>query len=403
MGVPKAVDYWVDIFGIILTGMAKGIINAEEIEEGPADYVDPETKEEVRATAYRGRASMDGSEVMEWIQKIEGYSDLRELLNDSKFKQLPMYKPSIKLRILFFPDKLYNIEFGKRNIEDSVEASHGYDTKNIKLSKLGGDNIVFVGQEFSFTVYAPKSWIDEGGFNEEQFRKMLRSSTSHELVHAYEGYNRFKGTGDPFMGRETFLNAAVKIMKDDKYPQWKVFLHLIYLHLSFEINARITQLYYEMQNKGVRTQDEFMDTLKKSSIWEEITRLQSFDADKFMESFEYQDTGILGLLTDLGKQIDRKKQGLMPIMSIRGKQEGMRHLIDGWNHTLQVLNSQLTKSGVYKGKLMDVVPKKALEDPRVFFKFFEKRFHKKAETFKKKALRLASLVLDEKNVEKVDK
>ena len=93
----------------------------------------------------------------------------------------------------------------------------------------------------------------------------------------------------------------------------------------------------------------------------------------------------------------------MPIKPIRDKQKGMKHLIDGWNQVLQVLNVKLTKSGIYKGKLMDEVPKKALEDPREFFKFFEKRFHKKAETFRRKALRLSSLVLDEKNTEKVDK
>ena len=84
----------------------------------------------------------------------------------------------------------------------------------------------------------------------------------------------------------------------------------------------------------------------------------------------------------------------------RDPKAGMKHLIDGWDLTLQALNQELTKSGMYKGKFMDVVPPKAKEDPRVFFKFFEKRFHKKAEGFKRKALRVASLVLDEKNEEK---
>jgi hypothetical protein len=44
---------------------------------------------------------------------------------------------------------------------------------------------------------------------------------------------------------------------------------------------------------------------------------------------------------------------------------------------------------------MDLVPKKALENPTDFFKFFEDRFHKKAEKFKRRLYKLSSLVLDE--------
>ena len=405
MGVPKSVDYWVDVFTLILTGMAKGIMKSEEIEEGPADYIDPETGEEVQETAYRARTSMDGKEVMEWVQKIGGYADLKELLNNPNFKQLPMYKPSIKLTMMFFPTKLFDLEFGKKGLEDAVEGSHGWTPATIKLSPLGDNNVVFTGQEFTFTVYCPKSWIDEDKFDEEKFRNMLKVTVSHELTHAYEGYNRFKRKGDPFMGRESFLNAVTKVMKDDKYPQWRQFLQLVYLHLSFEINARITQLYYEMQNKGVSTKEEFMDVLKNSSVWREMELLQNFNAEEFIRSFTVKGKSgdFFEMMNDLGKQVERKQRGLPPILRKGTPEEGMTHLIDGWNQALQVLNKDFQKSGMYQGKLMDLVPEKALKDPKVFFKFFEKRFHKKAENFKRKAYRIGSLILNEKNEEKLDK
>lgn len=405
MGVPKSVDYWVDIFTTILTGMATGIMKSEEIEEGPADYIHPETGKEVEATAYRARTSMEGKEVMEWVRKIGGYDDLKELLKDPKFRELPMYNPSIQLTMYFFPSELYDLEFSKKGVEDAVEGSHGWTPASIRLAKLGGDNVVFTGQEFTFTVYCPKSWIDEDKFNAETFRNMLKVTVSHELTHAYEGYHRFKRKNDPFMGRESFLNAAVKLMKDDKYPQWRQFLNLVYLHLSFEINARITQLYYEMQNKGVSTKEEFMDVLKKSSVWREIELLQNFNAEEFIRSFTVKGNGkdFFAMMDDLGKQVERKQRGLPPILTKSSPQEGMTHLISGWNQTLQILNKDFSKNGMYQGKLMDLVPDKALKDPMVFFKFFEKRFHKKAENFKRKAYRIASLVLDEKNEEKLDK
>jgi hypothetical protein len=72
----------------------------------------------------------------------------------------------------------------------------------------------------------------------------------------------------------------------------------------------------------------------------------------------------------------------------------MRHLIQGWDYVLQLLNREMVKSGVYKGKLMDFVPQKAMDDPYQFFKFFERRFHKKADRFKRKLYRIGSLVTD---------
>lgn len=395
MGVPKSIDRWVDIFSYIVTGMAKGITNQEEIEESEIDYVDPESKKEVHSTAYRGKASMDGKEVMNWTLKLGGYSDLKDLLNDPNFKSFPMYQPSIGVTLIFFPDSLWKAELGGKEIAD---ASHGWAPSTIKLAKLGGSNIVFTGQEFTFKCYLPHSWLDN--LDTDKFRTLLKPVIAHEMTHAYEIYMRYKKTEDPFMGRETFLNAAAKMMKDQKYPQWNDFLHILYLHLSFEINARITQLYYEMEKKGVTTQEEFMKALKESGVWKEIKMLEDFDADEFISSFKYKDVGLFGMLEDLGRQIGRTARGMVPIKMERDPKAGMKHLIDGWDLTLQALNQELTKSGMYKGKFMDVVPPKAKEDPRVFFKFFEKRFHKKAEGFKRKALRVASLVLDEKNEEK---
>ena len=58
------------------------------------------------------------------------------------------------------------------------------------------------------------------------------------------------------------------------------------------------------------------------------------------------------------------------------------------------MSEYLNKKGLYKGKLMELVPQSAMKDPYVFFKFFEKRFHKKAERFKRKMYRVASLLKD---------
>ena len=390
MGVPKAIDNWVDSLSYIIAGMAKGITQKDEIEESEIQYPNPKTGKEETNFAYRGKSKMSGKEVMEWVLKLGGYSDLKDLLKDPNFRSFPLYQPSLSVTLIFFPDEIWNAEFNNKDIAD---AYHGYTPDNMKLAKLGGDNIVFTGQQFGFKAFLPKSWLDN--LDVEEFRKLIKPVISHEMTHAYEVYMRYKGKEDPYMGRETFLNAAVKMMKDVKYPQWNDFLHLVYLHLSFEINARITQLYYEMQKRGISTQEEFMQELKKSGVWREIKMLEDFDAEEFINSFKYKDLGLFGMLDDLGKQMERQQKGLPPIIQIKSPEGGMKHLIDGWDYVLQMLNHELSKDGIYKGKLMDAVPPSAKKDPRVFFKFFEKRFHKKAEGFKRKVLRVASLLLDE--------
>lgn len=381
MGVPKVLDFWVDYFSYILAGMAKGIVLKDEIEESGITYLNDEN-EEVEGVAYRSRARMEGKEFMDWVLKLGGYEDLKALLTDPKFKQFPLYKPDVTLTLYFMPKEI---------VENFAEASHSYDVTKNALSKIG-NNEILVNQNFGFQIYLTLEDLDK--LDVEVLRKKLKPTISHELLHAYEGYQRVKTSGDPYQGRETFLNAAVRLMSDEKYPQWKQFLHLVYLHLGFEINARIPQFYYDIKDKDIKNYDEFMTELKKSSAWKELQMLENFDAQKFINSFKAKGLDLVEILQDLGKQIERGSQGLPTIKPTKSPEEGMKHLIQGWDYVLQMLNSQIKATGVYKGKLMDLVPLKAMEDPYEFFKFFEKRFHKKADRFKRKLYRISTLVID---------
>ena len=393
MGVPRAVDFWVENFALVLTGLAKGIIMSDELESSDITYKNAEG-EEVNDEAFRGMTGMNGQEFTNYVIQLSDYSSLKELIKDPRFKQFPLYNPRIRLTLYFLPEEIFNLQFGSSmNKSDFVEASHGFDASDPKLIKLGGDNLVLTKQEFTFQVYLKIEDLDN--FNESEFKKILKPVIGHELTHAYETYNRVKTKQDPFQGRETFLNAAAKMMSDEKYPQWGEFLHLVYLHLSFEINARITQLYYSLQDANITNSDEFINEIKSSSVWKEITMLENFNAENFVKSFKTPEgLNLFSVMNDLGKQLERQSQGLPSIGIKKTPKEGMTHLIAGWDYVLQKLNRSLGDDPAYKGKLMDMVPQKAKEDPYQFFKFFEDRFHKKAKNFKRKVLRLAPLVLD---------
>jgi hypothetical protein len=72
----------------------------------------------------------------------------------------------------------------------------------------------------------------------------------------------------------------------------------------------------------------------------------------------------------------------------------LKSLIDLWDKALTIGNLGMKQMGL--DVTMDSVPKSAKESPLKFFKFFEKRFHKKAEKWKKKLYKLGSLILQEK-------
>jgi hypothetical protein len=391
MGVPKSVDFWVDYFSLILSGMAKGIISQDEIEEKSISYQNEEG-EEVEANVYRGRTKMEGKEFTNWVVKLGGYADLKELIKDPRFKQFPLYNPTVSLTLMFLPKEILDIEIKNRvDTPDFVSAHHSFDSSKKSISKLG-PNEIFVKQEFGFEVTLSAEQLDN--LDLESFKKQIKPTVSHELTHAYELYNRIKTSGDPYQGREAMLNAAVRLMDDKKYPQWRDFLHLIYLHLGFELNARVTQFYYSIKDKDIKTTEEFMDALKKSGAWREVQMLEDFDAEKFIKSFKSEKLDFFSMMDDIGRQIERQQQGLPKINPTKTPKQGMRHLIQGWDYVLQMLNTQLAQQGLYKGKFMELVPTKAMEDPYYFFKFFEQRFHKKADNFKRKLYRIGSLVTD---------
>ena len=389
MGVPKAIDFWVDLFSIIVTGMVKGIVDNEEIEFSDIKY-ENEDGEEVEDTAYRGRTMLNGKEVMKWVLKIAGHNELTDFLKDPRFKSFPLFNPSIQLTVYFLPRKIFDLQFAQGST-DVVSAFHSFDSSKKSLSKIGS-NTILVNQGFGFEIYLKNDDMEK--LDVEKVRKLLKPTIGHELTHCYETYNRVKTSGDPFQGRESILNSAIKMMDDFKYPSWSNFLHLVYLHLSFEVNARVTQIYYELEDSDIKTTEEFMDYLKKTSAYKEAEILENFDAKEFIDNFEIRGLDFFQNLEDIGRQRERLEADLPPIYPKKTSEEGMRHLIEGWDVFLQTMSSYLNKQGVYKGKLMDLVPQKAIEDPYLFFKFFENRFHKKAERFKKKLMRVSSLIIN---------
>jgi hypothetical protein len=383
MGVPKAVDTWVNYMSSVTVTLVDDIIEKDEWESKEIDY------EGEDYLIHRGVIELSGKGFTEMVTNSMYGGDIKKLLNSKEFGDFPLYNPTLRVQLLILPDKIYN------NQEEDVsrmEATHSYNDQlqNIKIGNLGKVKI-FSKNSFEFKVIIPASYVSNRTeqHQEKLFNKLI-PTVSHELTHSYQTYMQLLGGKETIgYGKETVLNMLPQNLKYPETPSWNNFLHLVYLSLSFEVNARVTELYYVMKRKNVKTKDEALKVLLDSDSWDDYKQLKNFNADKFIKEFVYHLPEQDPLRDFFDKMLGRKK----PKIPSSGD-EIMINLIDRWDRLIQNGQEQIRELGV-DIPFMDKVPQKAKENPIEFFKFFEKRFHTKAEDLKRKLTKIVSLVTQE--------
>lgn len=390
MGVPKSLDPWVDSFYEIIVEYIESQIENDWEYEGEMSYTDPVTGEIKNDIAKKTDDIMiPGNEMMDLLTQKNGFSDIKEFMKSDIFMSLPLWRPEIIFNVTGIPDFIYEQE--KNN---PISAAVGSDLEK-SLSVLGKSKVLS-GIHYSFDIIMPL-----GGIN-TKFASELKSTISHELLHTYQKFKQLEKGKPSHYGKETMLNTITQIplVSDVEIESWQKFLHLVYLHLSFEINARIVELYHKLKEKGVNTKEDFLKELKETHIWKQMKLLEDFNTEKFMESFSLP-SGDLGdvfsgnPLEILSKALKGKfdlqmlqKRGV----NVSSKEDALKSLINIWDSLLQAGNQQI-KSNTGIDFNMLPVPPKAKEDPYLFFKFFEDRFHKKAEKWKRKLYRVGSLLI----------
>jgi hypothetical protein len=380
MGVPKAVDDWVNY----ITAVSTLLVN-EIIEEDKWETRDFEYKGESYPMYSQGNG-IQGRDVMKLITQIRD-EDLVTFLDSETFQNFPLYNPVIEVKVSAFPDEVYESE----GMGDRMGATHTYDGNivDIKLGKLG-KRTIFSKNKFIFDVDMPFSMIENP--DDQRLFDMFMPTIGHELTHAYQTYRQLLGgkTSVGF-GRETILNMLPQQMKYSQTPSWNYFLHLVYLHLSFEANARVTELYYKLKRSGAKTQKEIMSLVTKSDPWKDYKMLKEFNTEEFLNKFDAQLENDDPFREFLVMFLPKDK---IPPKLPSSNEEWIEQLIDRWDNMIQDAQEHLNDMGI-DIPVMSKVPKKAKENPVLFFKFFEERFHKKAEKLRRKLIKMISLVLQE--------
>lgn len=386
MGVPKAVNDWVNYLASVALLLVDEIIVDDKWEARTVEYKGEDYG------MYQQGVSLSGKEVMKLITSIKDES-LEEFIKSDTFQQFPLYNPELTVELTVFPEEIY--EGG--NMSKRMEASQGYtgDISDVKLRKLGKVTI-FSRNSFNLKVNIPYGYIqNKTSKHEKDLFNSLIPTLGHELTHSYQTFKQMEG-GKPNIGfgRETMLNMMPQKMKYGNTPSWNYFLHVMYLHLSFELNARVTELYYILKRSGVNTKEGALKFLTNSEVWKDYKMLKDFDAEKFIEDFEYE----LPPEDPISELIRTMSGGKIP-KPPKDKKEVIVSLIDEWNDLIQQGQKHLTSFGLDIPYMVEV-PQKAKENPIEFFKFFEKRFHKKAEKLRRKLIKVISLVLEEANTSK---
>lgn len=390
MGVPKSLDPWVDtLYEIIVNAIKKEIHNGWEYG-GELEYTNPKTGEiEMVNVTKTDDIELNSNYIMNETLKLNNFSDVKEFLNSDMFMELPLWKPKIILEIKGFDKEFFDREFKGNTVNAGVltELDH-------KLVYMGPRK-VFAGAIFNFNPIIPIQGLDIR--NEVD----LKSSLSHELLHIYQKFKQLEGGKPSHYGKETSLNtlANLPLLTEIDIPEWKEFLHLVYLHLSFETNARVVELYYELKQKGVNNKESFLSELKKSSVWEQLIMLKSFKAEDFIKNFNIP--GIdLPIKNDspllvISKVLNDKRLGDMYMrgLDVSSKESLIKSLIKLWDNILKIGNETIKDNLGIDFNMMPV-PENAKKDPYVFFKFFENRFHAKAKKMERKLYKISSLLIN---------
>ncbi len=384
MGVPKDITPWVEAFREIILDVIKDVSQHGWDKEGEIYFEDPKTGEQIKGKISKSEnIEIDGKVFMDLIMEKMGFTDLKEFINSETFKKLPLWRPELGLSIISVPSAILSKEDG--TIEASV---------NLNLDK-GFSNLgkVKILSEMSF--YFSIAIESEGVSNKDLIE--IDETISHELLHAYQKVKQLEGGGFSHYGPETALNALSNNphFKDINIKWWSKFLNLVYLHLSFEINARVNQLYYNLKRKDIKNVEDLKREIHKSIVWKEMKNLESFDAKKFLESFELPEEELdfsnpLALLHSLMNGSNLESMGV----DTSSDENAIKSLIELWDGILSMGVKAMKNMGA--NITMDKVPQKAKEDPYIFFKFFEDRFHRKAENWKRKMYKVGSLILQEK-------
>jgi len=349
LGVPHSIEFWVDSLSSL-------------IKDGLLMLLSSEDKE----------VFFTGKEVQEKATSL-GWNS-----TNKNFKSFPLAEPKLNVSLNVVPDGY--IKKGDDHIQN---ASFETGDMDIIDATFEGNIILplLVGGTVNIELTIPESSYENGTFVElydSDIRPYAESVLFHELTHVFEFYNRIlSGSASPDF--EQVSNLTQMLNKMGIIDEWDELMFLIYLHLSFELNARVSEVYGLLRSKKISTKEEFIEFLKSSRAFSYAKRLNNFSAEGYLKDFEVPQETV-----DRIRDYDKKETSIDEIKDVV-----LSQLIDNWSQTYKTFLSDFSDDDTLT---IPTLTSKVTSSPENFLKFWEKRFNKAGKDSIRKISRLYSLI-----------
>lgn len=359
VGIPEGIFEWVYFFSDIITEQTFQFIK-EIKEKGIEEFA---SMTEIEGVDYKSLSATYDAELDDINEQIS-----TKISETNKIKLKNVY---ISFDMTIISNKQFSFDYFNAYYDDQ----HAYFDEDGYLCNA----------TIYFDIYLPKKImnvddIDELSkkFNKYKIKRYIYGAIGHEMTHSYEFLRRKISDTEEFDDRIT--NLLIFLIKSESISDisddWKDFLNLIYLSLSFEINARVTQVYMNVSEVGVEDKQKYMKAVKKTDPWKDMISLKNFDADEFYENFK------------VNLNNEEIKKALKDVIDFKeGEDERinkvvLKYLITVWNNYIDVANKH------FKKKQLKKLPEKMLQEPLLFLKYYELKFHKNADKFFKKVIKM---------------
>jgi len=212
----------------------------------------------------------------------------------------------------------------------------------------------------------------------------IESLFYHEFLHAYEDYKRSERSNfDRMYLSKDFLYALTSNLLSAQNPELsnelRKFLFLVYASASFEVRARIAQVYPFI--KDITNQKDREKIIKSTDAWELAKDLKDFDASAFYETL-LREAGDKNIILKVTKSLENA------IKNVTVQKTG---------HFMQSIDaSEISKEEVSRAKLkveknFSDIMKISGDDPEKFFSLWQKKFNSEGEKSIRKLSKMVSI------------
>jgi len=288
--------------------------------------------------------------------------------NMEEWKKFPMYRNKVRVTVDVLEDEAAQHVTDSKSPMPIVNGSH-----NFKADKFEVRNLKTLGNVFDIGEFEFKIMTGESDFQgSDKLKTKISATIAHEIFHDFQLYVKYIKSNEVGFGKAQVINTAVGHLKEGFTKEFNYFLHILYLSLKFEQQARIPQALRILKTKNIKTNEDFTEALKETDAWDDIQKLKNFSAEKLIRSYgEYQ--------------------GLEDIFRIPQSIEYTKDSIAEWNRLLEKIRVFMVQNGLTVNPFRGL-SQKLLQDPKLFFEHWERVFKKRAKEYYVKLAKLYGLI-----------